>query len=51
MPFEILYALAEVLGGFEGEANEGVRFLKSLIDVGPVFGVANINMRQKTFGY
>ena len=40
-----------MIGGFEGEANEGVGFLESLIDVSPVLGMADVNVGDQAFGY
>jgi len=48
--FQVLYALAKLLSRFEGEANEGVGVLESLIDVGPVLGMADINVGHHSFG-
>jgi len=46
-----LYAPAKLLGSFEGEANQGVGFLKSLIDVSPVVGMPDVDMGDQAFGY
>jgi len=51
LPFEALHALAEVVGRFEREANEGVGFLESLIDVGPVLGMADVNVGHQALGH
>ena len=47
----MLHALAEVVGRFEREANEGVGFLESLIDVGPVLGMADVNVGHQALGH
>ena len=50
-PFEVLDALAELVGCFVIKADESVGFLKSLIDVGPVFGMADINVGHQAFSH
>jgi hypothetical protein len=51
LPLKVFDAVAESLGGFEGEAYERVRLLKTLIDAGAIFRVADVYMRQKAFCY
>jgi len=39
-----------LVGGFERKANKGVRLLKTLIDVRPVFGMADVDVSDQAFG-
>src|SRR5947209_4058673 len=51
VPFEVFDALVELVGRFVIEADESVGFLESLIDISPVFGMADVDVGQQTLGY